>query len=228
MIVDEEIEKPVFYASSSLSTAERNYPNLHIEALVVVYAIKKFHKYVYGNKFTVYTDHRPLTSIFGKNSKMSSLIAARLQRFVYMVSMYDFEIKNREGKKMLKEDCLSRLPLKGITEIEVAEEICIKKIRDEFPIDFHRVEIETQNDELMSKLFRTIIFGFPEQLLDDLLKNFYKHQDKLSVHGSCKDLKFSGSIFLFRRIYSLLRTSVNVSNVTNLPPGDDMKGQSDL
>ena len=80
---------------------------------------------------------------------------------------------------------LSKLPLKGTTRIEVAEEICIKKMREEFPIDFHRVEKETQNDELMSKLFRTIMFGFPEQLLDDSLKNFYKHQDKLSVHGGC-------------------------------------------
>ena len=40
-------EKPVFFVSSTLSRAEQNYPNLHREALAMVFAATKFHKYIY-------------------------------------------------------------------------------------------------------------------------------------------------------------------------------------
>ena len=184
-IVEKEVEKPVFYVSSTLSDAERNYPNLHREALAVVYAIKKFHKYIYGNKFTVITDHRPLTGIFGKEKNLPSLIAARLQRFVYMVSMYDFDIKYREGKKMLEADYLSRSPIKGKTGIDEEEEICMKQIHSEFPVNFKEVEIETQKDKTLARLYQLIREGFLGQHWDSEIKFLYKNQEKLSIQGGC-------------------------------------------
>lgn len=53
-------EKPVAFASRTLSKPERNYAQLEKEALAIIFGIKKFHKYVYGRAFT---DHKPLTTI---------------------------------------------------------------------------------------------------------------------------------------------------------------------
>ena len=56
-------EHPIAFASRTLSSQERNYPQVEREALSLNFGIRKFHKYVYGRKFTVITDHRPLTAI---------------------------------------------------------------------------------------------------------------------------------------------------------------------
>jgi len=69
------VEKPVLFASSSLSAAEQKYSQLHREALAIVFALKKFHKYIYGNKFTLFSDARALREIFSPQ-KGSAVVAA--------------------------------------------------------------------------------------------------------------------------------------------------------
>lgn len=43
-------DPPVLFASRTLTSAQRNYAQLHREALAVVFAVKKFHKYIFGKK----------------------------------------------------------------------------------------------------------------------------------------------------------------------------------
>lgn len=108
-IVDND-EKPVSFTSFSLNTAQKSYPILHLEALALVCTIKKFHKYVYGQKFKVFTDHKPLVGIFGKEGK-NSIYVTRLQRFIMELAIYDFEISYRPSSKMGNADFCSRFPL---------------------------------------------------------------------------------------------------------------------
>lgn len=51
------VERPVMFVSSTLSKSEQNYSQLHKEALAIIFAIKKFHTYIYGRKFLLHTDH---------------------------------------------------------------------------------------------------------------------------------------------------------------------------
>lgn len=57
---------PIFFASGTLNPAERNYSQLHREALAIIFGVKKFDKYLYGIKFTIYSDHQPLRVIFSE------------------------------------------------------------------------------------------------------------------------------------------------------------------
>lgn len=71
-------DRPVLFTSCTLTKAQQNYAHLHREALAIVFAVKKIHKYIFGKKFVIYSDHQPLQEIF--NEKKSMPIAAeRLQ-----------------------------------------------------------------------------------------------------------------------------------------------------
>ena len=63
-----EDDKPVIYASRALTETEQRYSNIERELLSVVFALERFHHYVYGYTATVQTDHKPLVSVWKKFS----------------------------------------------------------------------------------------------------------------------------------------------------------------
>ena len=84
-------EHPIAYASRTVSTAEKNYAQIEKEALALVYGIRKFHSYLFGRKFTLITDHKPLLSILGPKTGVPTLAAARLQRWAILLSAYSYD-----------------------------------------------------------------------------------------------------------------------------------------
>ena len=98
------------YASRTLSATERNYAQIEREALSIVYGMKKFHQFLYGRRFTLITDHRPLLAILGPTAPIPTLAAARMQRWALVLSAYDYQLECRKSEEHGNCDVLSRLP----------------------------------------------------------------------------------------------------------------------
>ena len=56
----------VAYVSRQLKNHEQNYPTHDMELAVVVFALKIWRHYLYGEQFEVYSDHK-VRSIFSRN-----------------------------------------------------------------------------------------------------------------------------------------------------------------
>ena len=65
-VYEDRSKRLVAYASKTLLKSECNYAQLEKEALSLVYGVKKFHNFLYGREFTLYTHHKPLTTILGQ------------------------------------------------------------------------------------------------------------------------------------------------------------------
>lgn len=97
--------KVVAYASRNLKPAESRYPIIELELLAIVWAIRHFRPYLYGKKFKVFTDHKPLIHLYGMTDPSS-----RLTKFRLYLEEYDFDISYISGRNNAAADALSRLP----------------------------------------------------------------------------------------------------------------------
>jgi hypothetical protein len=96
-------ERPIAYCSRQLNSAESKYSVTELELLAFIFVTKQFRCYLYGRKFTVYTDHRALKWLLNLQDPGS-----RLTRWVIKLSEYDFTVEHRPNNKMRHADALSR------------------------------------------------------------------------------------------------------------------------
>ena len=68
---EDGVTKPIAHASRALLPMERNYSQIEKEGLAIMYAVKKFHRFIHGRTFVLQTDHKPLSSIFGSKKRCS-------------------------------------------------------------------------------------------------------------------------------------------------------------
>jgi hypothetical protein len=101
----ERNSKIIAYFSKCYTAAQKNYATPKKELLSIVMSVEHWKSFLYGNKFTVYTDHQPLAWLLNKKNPRP-----RLERWMMRLAQYQFEIKYRKGDENIVADALSRLP----------------------------------------------------------------------------------------------------------------------
>ena len=180
------VELPVVFASRTLNKAERNYSQTEKEVLALVYALKKFHHYLWGMRFSLITDHKPLLGLFSPKKPIPEMSSGRIQRWSLMLQAYNFELFHRSGVNLGTADALSRLPLDSMSECVpvCAEWVHLVEMLDSTPVTAREISKWTATDPLLSKVVTYLDCGWPMSVDGDL-KPFFHRKDELSIEKGC-------------------------------------------
>ena len=96
--MEDDSEKPIAFASRSLAPAKKKYAQLDKEALAIIFGVKKFHQYLSGRRFTIYSDHKHLQHLFSEQKPVPSMPSARIQQWALILSAYDYVISYKPGE----------------------------------------------------------------------------------------------------------------------------------
>jgi hypothetical protein len=114
-----DVERPIAYASRTLSPAERRYSNSEREALAILWASSYFRHYLYGKNCKIFTDHKALVSMNRMKNPEGRLsdILAKLQNIGI-----NHSILYRKAMDNSNADFLSRINSIQISAFDWAKE----------------------------------------------------------------------------------------------------------
>uniref|UniRef100_A0A914HNL6 RNA-directed DNA polymerase n=1 Tax=Globodera rostochiensis TaxID=31243 RepID=A0A914HNL6_GLORO len=191
-------ERVIEHACRALSPAERNYAQIEREALALIFACQKFHRMIYGRKFTLLTDHKPLLAIFGNKKGIPIYTASRLQRWALILTNYDFTIQYVRSENFGQADVLSRLIAAQKTDEEaviaytsadqmdaaddVVEFVHLANM-EPLPVDATEVSDHTAADELLQQVVTYVRSGWPQKGLGAELMPYFSRRNTLTCVG---------------------------------------------
>ena len=142
---------------------------------------------MYGCKFTLVTDHKPLVSLLGPTKGIPLTAAARLQRWALLLAGYQYEIQFKPTQKHANADGLSRLPVARnasgtrddieTTLFNIAQIDCL-------PVTAQQVRQATAKDAILSQVLQYTKNGWPAAV-DDPFKVYFNKQQEIMVEGGC-------------------------------------------
>ncbi|XP_011858409.1 PREDICTED: uncharacterized protein K02A2.6-like [Vollenhovia emeryi] len=227
--------RPIQYAATSFNNAERNYAQVEREALALVYAVKKFHRYIYGRHFELQTDHKPLLKIFGDKNGITVHTANRLRRYANTLLGYDFTIRYIDNASFAYADFVSRListhAKPGAEDIVIAEirQSDYEKEETEFMVDavnslpvkledLQRATSDCSHLQLVMSYVRTHWPTRRRQIPDSEAAEYFIHRQDLRIIQDCL---FSGDRPI---IPPILRTKILGELHTGHPGSSRMQG----
>ena len=150
--------KPIAFASKTLTDVKTHYTYIERECLSVVFGLERFHAYIYGRHITVYNDHKPLEMI---TKKPIHTAPPYLQCMLLRLQHYDYTLQYKPGKEMVYADRLSRFPLrKENSPIELHQNIQhISFIPNKIKIIYGAVE----RHPILSTVYQLTLNGWPKK-----------------------------------------------------------------
>lgn len=177
--------KPVAYASKALTPTEINWSQIEKEMRAVVFGAEHFHGYIYGKRFQIETDHKPLISIVGRSLDK---VPPRLLNLLWKLMPYDVELYYKRGAELHIADTLSRATYSHGGQ---AEEIMSLEV-DHLPVlnateeQINGIQKATAEDKVLQELLPLIGDKWPEHKgdVDPELKGFWNVRRSLThVNG---------------------------------------------
>ncbi|XP_031359175.1 uncharacterized protein K02A2.6-like [Photinus pyralis] len=186
--------QPCAYASRAMTTTQQNYAQIEKELLAIVFGVNKFHQYVYGTKFIVETDHKPLIAIF---KKPLNACPARLQRMLLSLQKYQIHLIYKPGKDLIIADTLSRANSSKTFDdnLDLEAQVCL--IQKKLIITDNRVAQlvkEVSKDEELQSIKKYVVNGWPSiSKIPSNIKPYHKLKAEIT-------LGTNGLIYMSQRV----------------------------
>ncbi|XP_054287784.1 uncharacterized protein K02A2.6-like [Macrosteles quadrilineatus] len=171
-------EKPIAFASRSLSKSENQYSQIDKEATAIYWGVKKFFPYCYGRKFILVTDHKPLVSIFHPSKSLPAMSATRLLNYALFLAGFDYKIEYRKTSDHSNADFLSRFP---VEKLEEGEDLYSKFQMNQIsmlPLTKETIAEHTKKDTFFSKVKTALENG-------DDLETMGLNNNEYTLHKGC-------------------------------------------
>ncbi|CAJ2662068.1 unnamed protein product [Trifolium pratense] len=117
--------KVIAYASRQLKRHEQNYPTHDLEMAAVIFALKIWRHYLYGETLEIYTDHKSLQYIFKQRD-----LNLRQRRWMELLKDYDCTILYHPGKANVVADALSRKSMGSLAHLAAIKRPIIKEFQE--------------------------------------------------------------------------------------------------
>jgi len=104
---DRSEKRIIAFASRCLSELEKKYSQCEKEALAIVWSCERFHLYIYGSEFVIYSDNKALEFIFNHHKQKPP---PRIERWQLRLMPYNFRVIHTPGESNIA-DYLSRHPI---------------------------------------------------------------------------------------------------------------------
>ena len=186
-VMDDGQERPIAYASRTLTPAEQGYSQLEKEGLAIVFGVKKFHNYIYGRQFHIDSDHQPLSYLFNQAKAISPTASARIQRWALTLSAYQYTIRHKAGRHLSNADALSRLPRPVTTSSDClpGDWVHLLDHLSSTTVNAAHIKQWTDTNPVLSRVHRCILQGWPQATLGDDFKPYIARKNELSVLNGC-------------------------------------------
>ena len=182
-------ERPVMYASRTLTATERKYAQVEREAAAVSYGVSRFHPFLYGRHFSLVVDNHALSRILSPDRKLPTLAAARLQRYALQLAAYSYVVELRRSNEMHVADSLSRLAVSCTASEQ--QEIDGDGVSGSHllymdgvtpALTARELTTATRRDPVLAKVLTYVRCGWPDVVEPDL-EPFKRRREELSTDG---------------------------------------------
>ena len=182
-------EKPIAYASCTISKKELNRTILDKEAMAIVFGLKRFGDFVFGKEIILRTDNQALQFMLGPRQGIPEIAENRLKRWAYYISGFRYRIKHISSKSNANCDALSRLPLQ--------DEVDLSDLGTEFSnvyffeegvkiFDNKMLAAESAKDETIGEVIKYTTGEWPNlKELSNEVKLYHRKRLELSVDKNC-------------------------------------------
>jgi len=186
-VMEDGQERPIAYASRTLTLAEQGYSRLEKEGLAIVFGVKKFHNYIYGQQFHIDSDYQPLSYLFNQSNTISLTASARIQCWALTYSAYQYTICHKTGRYLSNADALSRIPrpVKASSDCLPGDWVHLLDHLSSTTTTAAHIKQWTNINQVLSRVGCCILQGWPQAKLDDDFKPFVVRKNELSALNGC-------------------------------------------
>src|SRR5262249_36566666 len=113
------------YASRQLRKHEVNYPTYDLEITIIIFTLKIWRHYLYGEKCEIYTDHKSLQYI-----QQQKELNMRQRQWIELLKDYKCQILYHLGKANIVADALSRKSMGSLYYISTQKKELVKDLNN--------------------------------------------------------------------------------------------------